>query len=259
MKKPIILGIDIGNTSVSLGIIKEGEVLETFFVDSNLSVRAFHSNLNDVLKKIKHKYPVIERIVICSVVPDVLLRVLYLTQKCLKQAPLLIGRDIIVPIKNNYKNPKQVGQDRLVCAYAAKKLYGYPVIVIDFGTAITFDVVNKRGAYDGGIIVPGIRLSAESLFNKTALLPRIETINAPSQLVGQDTASSILSGLFFGYGAMSQRLIDLLCDELETKAKTIVTGGYTDMMEKFLHKKIHKIDKDLVFKGMDLLYMERLK
>src|SRR3989338_7530618 len=254
MNKSTLLVIDIGNTSVSVGVWRDKSVTQTFFIDSNLSAAAFGVSLEDLLKKIKRNYPAIRDVIICSVVPDVTVRTERIIKRSLEKKPILIGRDLIVPIKNNYKNPKQVGQDRLVCAYAAKILYGYPVIIIDFGTAITFDVVNARGDYDGGIIVPGIRLSAESLFNKTALLPRIETINAPRRLIGQDTTSSILSGLFFGYGAMSDRLIDLLCRQLNAKAKVIVTGGYTDMMQKFLRKKIHKIDKHLVFRGMDLLY-----
>ena len=138
-----------------------------------------------------------------------------------------------MPMENNY-NPKQIGQDRLVGAYAAKVLYGFPAIIIDFGTATTFDVVNGKGEYDGGLIVPGIRLSTETLFQKTALLPRIENIQAPKNLVGKNTQDSILSGLFYGYGTMSSGLIDLIEKKIKGKAKVIITGGYTSLMKKYI-------------------------
>ena len=129
----------------------------------------------------------------------------------------IIGRDIVVPIKNRYKNPKQVGQDRLVGAYGAMKIYGCPLIVVDLGTAITFDVISPKGEYLGGAIVPGIRLSAESLFLKTALLPHIE-IQAPRHIIGKTTQESMLSGLFYGYGSLCRGIIDLISVTATRKA-----------------------------------------
>ena len=192
--------------------------------------------------------------VICSVVPSALIIVSSAIQKHFSFNPLVIGEDIKVPIKNNYRNPKQVGQDRLVGAYAVKCLYGFPAIVIDFGTATTFDVVSRQGNYEGGIIVPGLRLSAESLFSKTAMLPRLEKFKAPANLIGKDTEGSILSGLFYGYGAMSRGLIDLLFKQIKGRPQIVVTGGYTALMKKFIHRKIHHVDNDLVFKGIALLH-----
>ena len=167
-----------------------------------------------------------------------------------------MGKDVIVPLINRYRNPRQVGQDRLVGAYAALKFYGAPVIVIDFGTAITFDVVSKRREYLGGIIVPGIRLSAESLFHKTALIPRIDIVK-PGPLIGKDTQESVLSGIFYGYGAMSRGLIELIAKKFKgDKPKVIVTGGYTAQMKKYIASQITKIDRYLVFKGLFLLWEE---
>src|SRR5208283_137461 len=188
------------------------------------------------------------RAIICSVVPKVSKT---LEDMLKKSVPVdIIGRDILVPIKNRYKDPKQVGQDRLVGAYGAMKIYGRPLIVVDLGTAITFDVVSSHGEYLGGAIVPGIRLSAESLFLKTALLPKIE-IQAPRHIIGKTTQESILSGLFYGYGSLCKGMIDLLSSKVSLRGgsadnvslrgaegdeaisvKVVMTGGHTQMMKK---------------------------
>ena len=136
------------------------------------------------------------------------------------------------------------------------QVYGSPLFIGGFGKASTFAVVSKQGHYQGGIIVPGIRLSAESLYKKTALLPKINTIKGPKALIGRDTQESILSGIFFGYGSMCCGLIDSLAKDLKGNPKVIVTGGHTHLMRKFIAKKITNIDKDLVFKGMAMLYVK---
>src|SRR5208283_5294162 len=193
------------------------------------------------------------RAIICSVVPKVSKT---LEDMLKKTVPVdIIGREIVVPIKNRYKNPKQVGQDRLVGAYGAMKIYGCPLIVVDLGTAITFDVVSSHGEYLGGAIVPGIRLSAESLFLKTALLPRIE-IQAPRHIIGKTTQESILSGLFYGYGSLCRGFIDLISRQMKRRLKVVMTGGHTHLMKKFVSSKIRIIDEDLVFKGIYLLALD---
>lgn len=249
-----LLAIDIGNTTISLGILKGSRVFKSHKILTSLTVEGRPAVLSLALKKIKKEFPSIEAVVICSVVPSALIIVSSAVKKYFSFSPFVVGKDIQVPIKNNYRNSKQVGQDRLVCAYAVKCLYGFPAIVIDFGTATTFDVVSAKGAYEGGIIVPGLRLSAESLFVKTAMLPRLEKFKAPSSLIGKDTKGSILSGLFYGYGAMSRGLIDLLLEKIKGNPRVIVTGGYTALMKKFISRKIDHTDNDLVFKGMALLY-----
>jgi len=249
----MLLAIDIGNTTVTFAIMKGKRVAHAHSLDNS----ALSAGLKRELSCIKRKFPRISDVILCSVVPKTLKTVDRAVRRHLKITPMIIGKDIKVPIKNNYRDPKQVGQDRLVCAYATRHLYGSPAIIIDFGTAITFDVVSKLGHYQGGIIVPGIRLSAESLYRKTALLPKINSIKGPKALIGRDTQESILSGIFFGYGSMCCGLIDSLAKGLKGKPKVIVTGGHTRLMRKFIAKKITKIDKDLVFKGMAILNDKR--
>lgn len=196
--------------------------------------------------------------VLCSVVPRLVPLISRAVESGLGMKTLVVGKDMYVPIKNNYGQPKQVGQDRLVCAYAAKIIYGYPAIIIDLGTAITFDVVSGKGSYEGGMIVPGIRLSAESLFKKTALLPDIHIISKPKTLIGKDTETSILSGLFHGYGAMCCGLIDRLAKNIGGKPKVILTGGYAGLIASELEDRANVIDIDLVFKGMRLLFGQKI-
>lgn len=249
----MLLAIDIGNTIIHLALMKDKRIVKRFSIETRLSSLKLKSELKGILKQVKKKDKALKNIIICSVVPKTLKVVERKIQKICKLRPQVIGRDIRVPIANRYFKPQEVGQDRLVGAYGVKMLYGYPAIVIDFGTAITFDVVSKKGAYEGGMIVSGIRLSAESLFHKTALLPRIDRIKAPRHLVGKTTQESILSGIFHGYGAMCDGLIKLISLEIKGRPKVILTGGYTDLVRKFISQKNYTVDNDLVFKGLSLL------
>ena len=203
----MLLAIDIGNTTIGFAVIRQGRAYcITAIVDTDAKI----NKIKAVVAKILRAHA-ISRAIICSVVPKASKT---LEDMLKKTVPVdIIGRDIMVPIKNRYKNPKQVGQDRLVGAYGAMKIYGCPLIVVDLGTAITFDVISAKGEYLGGAIVPGIRLSAESLFLKTALLPNIE-IQAPRHIIGKTTQESILSGLFYGYGSLCKGMIDLLSSQL---------------------------------------------
>ena len=250
----MLLAIDIGNTTISFVIIDGKKFSLIQKIESNLPGKKFKFELSKILKYIEERYLLVEDVIICSVVPAILKIVKLQALQRFKKNPIVIGKDIIVPVKNKYNDPKQVGQDRLVCAYAARELYGAPAIVIDLGTAITFDIVSRKGEYDGGMIIPGIELSAESLFNGTALLPKVDIFKCPRSLIGKDTNESILSGIFFGYGAMCSGLIDQISKKIKAKPKIIITGGFADLMKRYISNKITKIDSELVFKGMKLLY-----
>ncbi len=246
----MLLAIDIGNTTIAFALMRKDHVVSVAKIDTTHQKGPIEAVINKFLRRYN-----VSSAIVCSVVP----KALHTIENILKKSVhvQVIGRDIQVPIKNRYKNPKQVGQDRLVGAYAAMKLYGKPLIVVDLGTAITFDVVSAQGEYLGGAIVPGIRLSAESLFTKTALLPQID-IRAPKSPIGRTTQDSILSGLFYGYGAMCKGMIDLLAKHLSfprkrESIKVVLTGGHTQLMKKFISSKIRIIDDNLVFKGIYFL------
>ena len=249
----MILAIDIGNTTASLAVMKGIRVCQIYTTEIRVAKAQLRLDLKKILGRIERKFPNIESAILCSVVPEISNICKKAVSQNLKIKVKSVGKDIKVPVKNNYRNPRQVGQDRLVCAYAAKCLYGQPAIVIDLGTAITFDVISAQGSYEGGAIVPGIRLSAESLFQKTALLPKVQSIHGPHALIGKNTEESMLSGIFHGYGAMCGGMIERISKRIKGRPRVIMTGGHTHLMKKYILKKATKIDKDLVFKGIALL------
>lgn len=251
----MILTIDIGNTTIALAVMSGTTVKYTTRLETSLSAPRLKIELKSALGRIARNHKLLKGVVISSVVPKKTQIVVREVHKKLDLVAKVVGRDIMVPMKNRYKNPKQVGQDRLVGAYAAMKLYGNPVIVIDLGTAITFDIVSPKKEYLGGVIVPGIRLSAESLFLKTAMLPKID-IKAPKNVIGRTTQESILSGLFYGYGSLCQGFIELISKQIGGRPKVVMTGGHTHLMKKFVASKIRIIDDHLVHKGMALLVSE---
>ncbi len=252
----MILGVDIGNTTISFGLVQGQKVKKVWKIWTPHSLGQASVQLKKILQKILTSSKNLEAILICSVVPLVTPIVQKSLQKFSGIKPLVVGKDILVPIKNRYRNPKKVGQDRLVVTYAAKELYGAPCIVVDLGTAITFDIVSKKGEYLGGLIVPGIRLSIESLFKKTALLPKVN-IEEPKELIGRDTKNSILSGIFYGYGALCDGMVLKIEKKILSKAKVIATGGHTRLMARYITRPI-TCDDDLIFKGMGIIAQQIL-
>lgn len=236
----MLLAIDIGNTSIAFGIFKGKRLVRTWKVSTQ-----------EVIKKRALKLPKgIDSAIISSVVPKATPMIKKTIARQYKIQPLVLGENIKAPIKNLYRKPRQVGQDRLVNAVAAKKLYGYPAVVIDFGTAITFDVISKKGEYLGGVIFPGIETSLNALSQKAALLPKIK-VALPKDLIGRDTVDSMRSGVFYGIGA--------LCDGLISKLKAkygpmrvIATGGHCSLMKKY-SKSIGIISPNLTLKGLRII------
>lgn len=242
----MLLTIDVGNTSIAFGVFR-GKKLRSVWKIATQSVFS---------KKAVRLPKNIDATIISSVVPKATPVIKGLLIKKYRIRPLVLGENVKAPIKNLYRNPGQVGQDRLVDAVAVKELYGCPAIVIDFGTAITLDVINKRGEYLGGIIVPGIETSVRALSRQAALLPIIK-VSAPKELVGRDTVNSMKSGIFHGFGC--------LCDGLVAKLKmkygpmrVIATGGHARLMAKF-SRSICKVNTNLTLQGLRIIHEKSLK
>jgi type III pantothenate kinase len=246
------LAVDIGNTTVGLAGVSGRRV---FWSESFMTGLSREERLRSLERIHRRRFGATapRSIIICSVVPLMTVRMEKELRKIFHAAPLVVGRDLRVPMVNRYAKPRQVGQDRLVVAHAAKVIYGAPVIVIDLGTAITFDVVSRAGHYEGGMIIPGITMSTESLFARTALLPSVKKIHFPGGLIGKTTEESILSGIFYGYGALCSGLIDQTSKYLKGRPKVVVTGGHAALMRRFISRQVTKIDLDLVFRGLSLL------
>lgn len=252
MKRDLLLAVDIGNTTIAFALVLAGKVIKTVRIETVDNQIVLKKSMTKVLGNFVPKGQLLKVAAICSVVPICNKYVESFIRNKYDVDVKVVGRDLVVPMINKYRNPKQVGQDRLVGAFGAMKLYGKPLIVVDLGTAITFDAVSVKGEYLGGVIVPGLRLSAESLFAKTALLPEID-LKAPASPIGRTTQESILSGLFYGYGMLCQGMIDLLAKQIKAKPKVVMTGGHTHLMKRFVSPKIRVIDEDLVFKGIAFL------
>jgi type III pantothenate kinase len=240
----MLLAIDIGNTNINFGIFKGQRLVKKFLIPTkDYSIRRLKGKLGE--------YHVSDSI-IASVVPETC----KILEKDLKSLftcnPYVLGKNIVVPIINLYREPGKVGQDRLVNAYAGIMLYGAPLILIDFGTAITIDVVSRKNEYLGGLIIPGLGISLAALASHTALLPRIK-LSDPRELIGNDTKNSILSGIVYGFSALADNLTARIKDKIGKLAKVIATGGDIGLIAKY-SKCIDKIDKDLTLKGLNMIF-----
>lgn len=251
------LTVDIGNSAVSLALLTGMRVHYATSVDSTLSVRDFTAEMGKALAPVRRGKRDLDAVLVCSVVPAKNKAVRNILTKNLRIRPLTVGEDLSVPIVNKYRDPAQVGRDRLVGAYAARQLYGQPAVIIDFGTAITLDVLSGQGDYQGGVIVPGMRLSLESLFQKAALLPRVEEVRRPRSVIGRTTEQSILSGLVYGYGEMCCGLVRRISAGMEQSPRIVVTGGYARLMVRFLADFNPIVEKNLVHKGLVLCYQSQ--
>lgn len=240
--------IDIGNTNTSIAVCDGRKICARYFVHT-----ARKQMEPAALKRLLRGYiPGIDRIIMVSVVPKFYAIVKRSLKNVFKGVPIsTVGRDIHVPMKVRYKDPGEVGQDRLVTAYAALKLAGTPVLVVDFGTAVTFDLVNIKGEYEGGLIFPGIRLALGSLTDKAALLPRIQ-LKKMKGLIGRDTTSSMNKGILLGYASMCDGVIKRFKEKYGRKLKIAVTGGDAGLIvQHSLH--MDRIYPDLIFTGLGTL------
>ena len=246
----MILAIDIGNTSVHFGIFRGVKLVKEWRVAT-----ARISEYQNIRKRIT-RYQNIRKTVVASVVP----RVNKIIRKWFPTAEFVNHKNIGIKIKT--KKPSEVGVDRLVNALAVHKLYGGPAIVVDFGTATTFDAVSARGEYLGGAIAPGIMLARDTLHERTAKLPRIKLV-APKAVVGRSTVEAIRSGLVYGYVAMVEGMVQRIKSSVvrrlpratsrgPSSIKVIATGGLAPLICKYT-KVIDRIDQKLTLKGLKII------
>ncbi len=257
----MVLTIDIGNTTCNFGVFDRGKLASQFSIATQpwRTPDEVTLQLKALAKSRKLHLARAQQILICSVVPR-MTSVLVEALKSLGDVPLrIVGQDVDVPLKNKYRYPEQVGQDRLVGAYAAWKQFGQgqgvggkglgkDCIVADFGTAITIDLVTKKGEYLGGIIAPGLDISLEALAMRTALLPKVE-LKEPPELLGRDTANSIRSGLLYGCVALTDGLVGRLKAIYAPKAVVVATGGSSPLIAKHA-RSIDRLKPHLVLEGL---------
>jgi len=190
--------------------------------------------------------------ILCSVVPPLVGVFEEMCRRYLKISPLVIEAGVKTGVRISMDNPREVGTDRIVNAVAAHKLYGGAVIVIDLGTATTFDAVSEEGDYLGGAIAPGIAIATEALFSRTAVLPRVE-LTHPKRAIGRNTVAAMQSGIVFGYAGLIEGIVNRIQQELEGKAKVVATGGYADLLAQ-VTPVIEEVNPDLTLIGLRLIY-----
>jgi len=237
--------IDVGNTSTHFTFYAGGRFVRSARVPTAaLSGRT--------LRGLKIPFKEARAAIVASVVPFAGTILKKKLQVLFGLKTTLIGPGFAVPIVNRYKKPRQVGTDRLVNAAAAYQKFKKELIIVDFGTAITFDVVSRKGEYLGGVIAPGIEITLDALFQKTALLPKAR-LKHPKVVVGRDTVESIRIGCSYGIGGLCDRMIDLIAKKQGLKPVVLATGGYASFMTRYC-RRLNRIDGDLTMKGILLTY-----
>ncbi len=250
----MLLAIDIGNTNVTFGVF-EGERIKTTWRVSTAIHRTADEYANIMLSLMERQGVTakqIKDVVICSVVPPLLIIFDDVCKHFLKKSPLIVEAGVKTGIRIDMDNPREVGPDRIVNAVAAHQLYGGPVIVIDMGTATTVDVVSKDGRYIGGAIAPGIVISLEALFTRTAVLPRIE-LALPKKAIGRNTIAAMQSGIVFGYIGLIEGIVARIQSELEEKAKVVAAGGLATLIVDASNI-INVVNADLTLIGLRMIW-----
>ena len=190
--------------------------------------------------------------VISSVVPPLMMSLEQLAKKYFGIKPMIVGPGIRTGINIRYENPREVGADRIVNAVAAHELYQGPLIVVDFGTATTFDAVAANGDYLGGVIAPGIGISTEALFQRAAKLPRVEIIR-PKKVIGKNTVSSMQSGIVYGFAGQVDAIVQRMKEELGGNPRVVATGGFAELIGKETES-IEIVDPFLTLEGLRIIY-----
>ena len=250
----MLLAVDIGNTETTLGVFEADELKATWHIATIISrsVDEHAALLIDLLENRGLKANAIEEVALCSVVPPLTTTFEDVFKQYLKIPPLVVNAGVKTGVRVCMDNPKEVGADRIVNAAAAQHLYGGPVIIVDLGTATTFDVVSAKGDYMGGAIAPGMAAAAEAMFHKAAMLPRVELIR-PESTIGTNTIDAMKSGIVFGYVGLVEGMVARIQRELGTRSRVIATGGLAKLIAGET-KVIDEVNPHLTLIGLKLIY-----
>lgn len=250
----MLLTFDVGNTNIVMGVYKDDVLL------TNWRMATDHSRSADeigifILHLFEHEKlnaDEVSDIIISSVVPHVMYSLQHMAQKYFDKEPIVIGPGIKTGMNIKYDNPRQVGADRIVNAVAAFKKYGGPLIVVDFGTATTFCAINGTCEYLGGAILPGIKISADALFERAAKLTRVELVK-PERIICKNTTQSVQAGIVYGYVGSVDYIVKKMKRELDGDIKVIATGGLSTMIASE-SEEIDIVDKNLTLDGLNIIY-----
>jgi type III pantothenate kinase len=250
----VLLAIDLGNTNLTFGLFEGDRLVKHWRLATRRESTPDELGLS-LLQQIREQDldpRAVEAVVAASVVPPMNAALQEAVQRYFGCPTLMVEPGVKTSLKIHYRDPKEVGADRVVAALAAFRKYGGPLIIIDFGTGTTFEVVSAEGDYLGGAIAPGIAISVEALFQRAARLQRVE-LKAPPSVIGRSTAESMQAGIIFGYVAQVEGMVERIRRELGLPARVIATGGLSSLIAPET-KAIDVVDDRLMLEGLRLIY-----
>lgn len=250
----MLLVMDVGNTNVVIGIFKGDQLIHQWRIatDRNKTEDEYGTLIKMFLRDENISVEEIEAVIISSVVPPLNFALERMVKKYFKLKPMIVGPGIKTGLNIKYDNPKEIGADRIVNAVAAVAEYGNSLVIVDFGTATTFCLVNDEGNYLGGAICPGINISMEALYQNASKLPKVEFAK-PESVVGRNTVMAMQSGLYYGYVGLVDGIANRMKQQLSKPGKVIATGGLAEYISKD-SATIDIIDPHLTLKGLRIIY-----
>jgi type III pantothenate kinase len=250
----MLLGIDVGNTQTVIGVFIDDALKDHWRVSTERERTAdeIALTISGFLAFVGRSLTQVDGMIISSVVPEMTSALVHMARDIVKLEPMVVDSDTDTGVPVLYEDPKQVGADRIVNAAAAIHKYGTPCVVVDFGTATTWDAIDRDGRYLGGTIAPGVEISADALFQQAARLSRVELV-APDDAIGRNTVESIQSGIIYGTAGQVDRLVELFKEQLGDDARVIATGGLAEAVVGKC-RTIEVLDPLLTLDGLKLIF-----
>ncbi len=255
----MLLAVDIGNTNIVFGLFRDKKLLMHWRIrtELNRTTDEYWVLVQEFIRLNTADPETIDALILSCVVPPLVPVFEELSLKFFGTKALVVGPGVKTGIPILYKNPVEVGADRIVNAVAGFEKYGGPLILVDFGTATTFDAVSARGEYLGGAIAPGLRISLEALFRNTAKLSPVD-LAVPEHVIGRSTMESIQSGTVYGFVGMIDSIVNRMQKEMESKARVVGTGGLIGVIAEQVQS-IDEVDDFLTLEGLNLIYERNMK
>lgn len=259
MSKKLLLVMDVGNTNIVFGVYRQEKLLHHWRIhtDRNATEDEYGMQLKNLLSYKNVETEEIEGVILSSVVPPLTFVLRKMIENYFHRIPVILGPGVKTGLNIKYDNPREVGADRIANAVAGIKIYGPPLIIVDFGTATTFCYIDEAGDYIGGAITPGLNISAEALYQRAAKLTRVE-ITRPDSVVGKNTVQSMQAGIYYGYVGVIDEIVSRMKKLFVKRPKVVATGGLAPLMSEDT-KTIDEVNPFLTLEGLRYIYERNVK